>query len=133
MNELIENRKHFRLRQLIDVNWQIDGDAQLFGEGTIINVSQSGALLLLDKAFVPTDKCIVSIVSQDQSQAPFYGKKGKVVWLKKFVLNQPRLQFGIEFLKHDAQDLRFNQWLNGQIDRLSQVTNANILQHYVAN
>lgn len=133
MNELIENRKHFRLRQLIDVNWQIEGDSQLSGEGTIINVSQSGVLLLLDKAFVPVDKCIVSIVSQDQSQAPFYGKKGKVVWLKKFVLNQPRLQFGIEFLKHDAQDLRFNQWLNGQIDRLSQVTNANILQHYVAN
>ena len=47
---MFENRRHFRLREFIDVTWKVD-ELNVSGEGTVVNISSSGLLLQTDRVF----------------------------------------------------------------------------------
>ena len=59
---MLENRRHFRLKEFMDVTWKVQ-DLGVAGEGTVVNISSSGLLLQTDRVFKPSDDCIVSIES----------------------------------------------------------------------
>ena len=130
MADILENRRHFRLKHLMDVNWFVDGN-KAEGEGTVINISESGALLFTDKVFKPQDKNVLLLAPQVGDNWAFAPKKGKVVWLRRINSPQPRYQCGIEFLAEDKLDMKFKRWLNEEILKLGEASNINILNNYI--
>lgn len=127
---MIENRRHFRLREFIDVAWKVadQGDS---GVGMVVNISPAGLLLQTDRVFRPSDNCILAIETDAQSlpfAPPFAAIKGKIMWFRRIHTPQERLQCGIQFLT-DYPDKGFQQWLEMKVDRLSDATNANILNN----
>jgi len=121
---MLENRRHFRLREFIDVAWKVAGQEDS-GEGTVVNISSSGLLLQTDKMFRPSDNCVLFIESGAE-ELPFAVKKGKIVWFRRIHTPQERIQCGIQFLP-DRTDSSFQQWLEKKMNQLSEATNANIL------
>ena len=121
---MLENRRHFRLRELMDVTWKLAGQ-DVSGEGTIVNISASGMLLQTDKVFKPSDNCVVSIDSGEQ-KLPFGPKKGKIVWFRRIHAPHERYQCGVQFLP-DRIDRSFQQWFDGKVKQLSEAADANIL------
>ena len=121
---MFENRRHFRLREFIDVTWKVD-ELNVSGEGTVVNISASGLLLQTDHMFRPADDCIVSIGSGTDI-LPFAAKKGKIAWFRRIHTPQDRLQCGIQFLA-DEIDFKFDEWLENKVTRLSDASNATIL------
>ena len=119
-----ENRRHFRLREFIDVAWKLE-DQEVSGEGMVVNISSSGVLLQTDRVFRPSDDCVLSIESGADT-LPFAAKKGKIMWFKRIYTPQERIQCGVEFLP-DKTDIAFQEWLAMKMDQLSQATDAKIL------
>lgn len=130
MADILENRRHFRLRRIIDVDWYV-GDYKAEGQGVVLNISQSGALLYTDKVFRPQDKNEVLIAPASKEQLNFAPKKGKVVWLRRIDAPEPRFQCGIEFLSTEQEDRRFRDWLNEEVLKLGEASNINILNNYI--
>ncbi|MDE2027648.1 MAG: PilZ domain-containing protein [Candidatus Omnitrophica bacterium] len=123
---MFENRRHFRLREFLDVSWKVDGqDAS--GEGTVVNISASGLLLQTDKVFQPSDNCVLSIESGAED-LPFAAKKGKMVWFQRIRTPQDRFLCGIQFLS-EKPDNSLQQWLEMKISRLSEAGDAKILSN----
>jgi len=124
---MFENRRHFRLREFIDVTWKVE-ELKASGEGTIVNISSSGLLLQTDHMFRPADNCVVSIGSGEDI-LPFGAKKGKIAWFRRIHTPQERLQCGIQFLADDT-DIKFEQWLEEKVNRLSDASDARILGNF---
>ncbi len=126
---MLENRRHFRLKQYFDVNWKVNGQDDV-GEGTIFNISSSGLLLQTDKVFKPSDNCIMSVEVIPGSVRPFTIKKGKVMWFRRIRTPQERYQCGIQFLDKSF-DKEFQQWLDEEVTRLGEASNVNVLSNLV--
>ena len=124
---MFENRRHFRLREFVDVTWKVT-DQDVFGDGTVVNISSSGLLLQTDKVFRPTDNCVLSIESGSQ-QLPFAPKKGKMMWFRRISTPQERFQCGIQFLP-EKTDTSFQQWLENKVKELGETGNATILEKF---
>ena len=114
---MLENRRHFRLREFIEVAWKV-ADQEVSGEGTVINISASGLLLQTDRMFRPTDNCYLTVESGAET-LPFAPKKGKIVWFRRIYSPKERLQCGIQF--SERTDNVFLQWLEKKINKLSEV------------
>jgi len=121
---IFENRRHFRLREFLDVTWKLE-DQEVSGEGTVMNISTSGLLLQTDRVFALSDDCVLSIESGVET-LPFAAKKGKLMWVRRIHTPQERFQCGVEFLQ-DKVDNTFQEWLAMKIDQLSQAADAKIL------
>jgi len=126
---MFENRRHFRLREFIDVAWKVVDTKDVSGEGLIVNISKSGLLLQTDKVFRPSDNCVLSIESGDEA-LPFAAKKGKIMWFRRIYTPQERYQCGVQFL-YDKLDNNFQQWLEMKVSRLSEAGDAKILNNMV--
>lgn len=126
---MYENRRHFRLREFLDVSWKVDNQEDS-GEGTVLNISSAGMLLQTDRVFQLPNDNILYIDSADTEELPFAAKKGKIMWFRRIHTPQERYQCGIRFLE-DKPDNRLQQWLSTKIDRLSQATNVNVLSRLV--
>ncbi len=125
---MLENRRHFRLREFIDVTWRLEGQ-EASGEGTVVNISASGLLLQTDRLFRPTDNCILCIESGTEA-LPFSAKKGTLVWFRHIHTPHERLQCGVEFLGGN-KDNDLQQWLAQKVSRLSEAGDATILGNMV--
>ena len=125
---MFENRRHFRLKHYMDVNWNVHGQEEA-GEGTVFNLSLSGALFQTDKVFKPADNCVVLLKSQN-ADAPFEEKKGRLMWFKRISTPEDRFQCGIQFLDQGT-DLKYQQWIDERITQLSEATDVNILSKQV--
>jgi len=121
-----ENRRHFRLREYLDVNWKVEGQ-EVSGKGLVVNISSSGLLFQTDRVFKPSDECVLIIESESEI-LPFTAKKGKLMWFRRINTPQERFQCGIEFLK-DKPDDNFEKWLSMKLEQLSQAGDASILGH----
>jgi len=126
---MFENRRHFRLREFIDVAWKIVGTQEVSGDGMVVNISASGLLLQTDRVFKPSDNCVLSIES-DTGNIPFAPKKGKIMWFRRIQTPLERFQCGIQFLPGKT-DNDFQQWLDNKVNQLSEATNASILSNLV--
>jgi len=126
---MFENRRHFRLREFIDVTWKVHNQEDS-GEGTVVNISSSGLLLQTDRVFKPSNNCVLSIESGSET-LPFAPKKGKMMWFRRIHSPQERFQCGIQFLP-GRSDLDFQQWFDGKITQLSQTEDAKILNNMVS-
>lgn len=130
---MFENRRHFRLREFLDVAWKLD-DQEVSGEGMVLNISSSGLLLQTDRVFKPSDNNILSIEISESSESsaakdlPFLAKKGKMMWFRRIHTPQERYQCGIQFLE-DKTDKNLQQWLDMKVNRLSEAADVNILGH----
>ena len=124
---MFENRRHFRLREFIDVAWKV-ADQEVSGEGTVVNISTSGFLLQTDRVFRPSDNCVLSIESGVEI-LPFPPKKGKVMWFKRIHTPQERFQCGVQFLP-DKTDDNFQQWLAMKVNKLSEAEDVKILDNF---
>jgi len=121
---MLENRRHFRLREFFDISWKV-ADQEISGEGTVVNISSSGLLLQTDKVFKPSENCVLSIESGAET-LPFAGKKGKLMWFRRIHTPQERFQCGIQFLS-DTRDTKFQQWFENKVNQLSEAGDAKIL------
>ena len=124
ITDMPENRRHFRLREFMDVTWDVTGQ-EVSGEGTVVNISASGLLLQTDRVFKPSDECVLSIKSEAET-LPFPPKKGKIMWIRRIHTPQERFQCGIQFLP-DNTDNNFKQWFDMKVSRLSEAGDATIL------
>jgi len=122
---MFENRRHFRLREFLDVSWKTDQEG-ISGEGTVLNISSSGVLLQTDRVFQLPNDNILFIDSADSQELPFAAKKGKIMWFRRIHTPQERYQCGIRFLE-DKTDNSLQQWLSMKIEQLSQATDINVL------
>jgi len=121
---MFENRRHFRLKEFMDIAWKVQ-DQDVSGEGTVVNISNSGLLLQTDKMFRPTDHCVLTIESGLEA-LPFDAKKGKIVWFRRIHTPQERLQCGIQFLA-DKTDSHFQKWLEMKVNQLGEAADVKIL------
>ena len=128
---MLENRRHLRIREIIDIRWVILG-TEVAGEGKILNISASGFLLQTDGKFDPKRSGVLFIDSHDEKPLPFGAKKGKIIWLKRMPGNQPGFVCGVEFLKNSPTDKALNDWIGKKTEELSKATDANILVQYIA-
>ena len=122
---MFENRRHFRLREFLDVTWKVE-DQDVSGEGLIVNISKSGLLLLTDKVFKPTENCVVLVESKSEV-LPFSSKRGRLMWFKHIFTPQERFQCGIQFLLSDKIDSHFQELLENKINQISEASDAKIL------
>lgn len=122
--KMFENRRHFRLREFIDVAWKVTGQ-DVSGEGLVVNISTSGLLLNTDRVFRPTDDCVLSIESATEN-LPFAAKKGKLMWFRRIGTTQERYQCGLEFLP-DKKDSDFQEWFEKKVNQLSEAGDVKIL------
>ena len=129
---MLENRRHLRIRHLMDVTWNMPGE-DLAGQGQIINISSSGILLQIDSSFKPLDKCVLSVDPEfnEEERIPFLRKMGKVVWFRKIQSPHYAYLCGVSFLKEQDFDKDLKEWLENQANLLAQTTNVNILNNYV--
>ena len=127
---MLENRRHFRLRKYLDVNWKVNGQEDV-GEGTVLNISTSGLLFQTDKVFQASDNCELSLELIPGEGRPVTIKKGKLMWFRRIRTPQERYQCGVQFLDKNAFDKDFQQWLDEEITRLSEASNINILSNLV--
>jgi Tfp pilus assembly protein PilZ len=127
---MYDNRRHFRLREFLDVSWKVDGE-EASGEGTVMNISSSGMLLQTDRVFESSDDSVLSIEASDAQELPFAPKKGKIMWLRRIHTPQERYQCGIRFLE-DKGDNSLQQWLSTKIEQLCQAGDVNVLGKLVA-
>lgn len=121
-----ENRRHFRLREFIDVAWKV-ADQEISGEGMVVNISTSGLLLQTDRVFSPSDNCVLSIESGAEV-LPFAPPKGRIMWFRRIHTPQERLQCGVQFLP-DNPGNDFKQWLEMKVNQLSDAGDVKILGH----
>ena len=124
---MLNNRRHFRLKHHMDVDWEVSGQADA-GHGSVLNLSLSGAFLQTDKVFKPTDHCVISLKAQDTANAPFIEKQGKLMWFRRIQTPHERYQCGIQFLNSEG-DAAYAQWIENQIKQLSETSNMNILSN----
>jgi hypothetical protein len=124
---MMENRRHFRLREILDVAWKVDNE-ETSGEGIVLNISTSGMLLQTDRVFKLSDHSILSIESATQD-LPLVAKKGKVMWFRRIHTPQERYQCGVRFLE-DKMDKDFQQWFAMKVNRLTETANVNILGNF---
>ena len=122
---MFENRRHFRLREFLDVTWKVE-DQDVSGEGLIVNISKSGLQLVMDKVFKPTENCIVLVESKSEV-FPFASKKGKLMWFRRISAPQERFQCGIQFLATDKLGGDFQELLEKKISQISEASDARIL------
>jgi len=123
---MLENRRHFRLREFIDVAWKVSGQ-DISGEGMVVNISTSGLLLQTDRVFMLPDDCVLSIGSGTES-LPFSPKNGKIMWSRRIHTPEERLQCGIQFLPDDL-DHDFQHWLEKKVHQLSDAVDVKVLSN----
>ena len=121
---MLENRRHFRLKEFIDITWKLV-DQDVSGEGTVVNISTSGLLLQTDRVFKPTDECFLTIESGAET-LPFASKKGKMMWFRRIHTPKERFQCGIQF-DSESVDNKFKEWLEQKVNQLSEAGDAKIL------
>ena len=129
---MLENRRHLRIRQPVDVTWSVPGE-DITGQGQITNISSSGLLLQIDSSFKPLDKCVLSIDPElsEEEKNPFLNKKGKVVWFRRIQNPRYHYQCGVEFLKDQVFNSELDDWLQTKTAELAQTMDPNILNNYM--
>ena len=129
---MLENRRHFRVREFLKVRWSIEGQKEE-GEGLALNISMSGMQLLTDKLFKPSDKCIIVIKAPVDGTLPFHSKKCKLMRFSRMKLRNGGQGFmcGLQFVKDSEFDKKLKDWVEGQVARLSSASDATILSHYL--
>ncbi len=129
---MLENRRHMRIRQPIDITWNMPGE-DIAGQGQILNISSSGILLQIDNSFRPLDNSVLSIDPEvvKEEKAPFFNKKGKVVWFRN--IQSPRYTYlcGVEFLKDQGPDKGLMNWIDSKVNNIAQVMDVGILNNYM--
>jgi hypothetical protein len=128
---MIENRRHFRLRDYFDVDWKVDQIPES-GDGYLLNISLSGALLQTNQYFRPSDKCVIEIKPMEGCALPITIKKGQIVWYRRTGAKGDKCQCGVKFLGEADLDKKFNDWLQQKMDEISETANVNILNNYLA-
>ena len=127
-----DTRRHLRLRQHMDVHWNLDG-TDVFGGGTILNISLSGVFLQTDRVFKVADQSVMSLsFALEGQELPLTEKHGRIVWFRQVNAPEPRYQCGVEFIsKEVAPDGRLEHWLKAKMTAISEAGDANILNNYV--
>ena len=129
---MLENRRHLRIRERLDITWNLPGE-DIAGQGQILNISSSGTLLQIDESFRALDNCVISIDPEfmEEEAAPFMNKKGKVVWFRKTQNPHYGYQCGVEFINPSGTNDGLLNWIEKKISGLSQAMSANILNNYI--
>ena len=131
---MLENRRHTRIRNFLDVAWDVPGELTR-GQGRIINISSSGVLLQIDDSFEPLNKTVLAInpdLPEDEQPLPFKSKQGKIVWFRKIQTPRFKYQCGVEFLEGSDMDKNLSDWIENKLSNLSVTMNTSILNNYVA-
>ena len=127
---IVESRRHFRVREHILVRWGIK-DRTTSGNGSVLNVSISGALLKTDKAFVPSDNCEL-IIDSPEEQYGFFPRHGKVMWFKRLEDNPQGFLCGVKFNNFFGQGTqRLQQWVDEKVNAFALATDSKILSNYI--
>lgn len=129
---MLENRRHMRIRQPIDITWNMPGE-DIAGQGQILNISSSGILLQIDNSFRPLDNSVLSIDPEviAEEKAPFLNKKGKVVWFRNIQSARYSYLCGVEFLKDQGYDKSLHNWIDNKVNHIAQVVDVGILNNYM--
>jgi len=115
----------------MDVTWSMPGE-DIAGQGRILNLSTSGALMQIDDSFRPLDKCVLSLDPEiTEERTPFLNKKGKVVWFRKIENPHYLYQCGVEFLEDRVSDKDLNDWMDAKTAQLANTMSASILNNYL--
>ena len=123
---MIENRQHYRLRQLMDLKWSIP-EKKIKGEGKIYNLSISGMLITTDHLFKPAEDLIVNFSSP---QVPVLPLKGKLAWFKKLGKERVYYQCGVKFVKDESYGPSWLQWMEDNIAKLGEIQDSKMLKKY---
>ena len=132
---MIENRRHFRIREYLRVKWTVTaerpGDRIETGEATIMDISDSGLKIVTDNPFKPFDRCVFLIEAPIGAELPFGPQKARMIWFRRIIKsNNFSIQCGLEFIKSSAFDKKLKEWLDEKVTKLSEVTDARILTNY---
>ncbi len=126
---MLDNRKHLRIRGSYKARWKLVG-TDISGEGTIYNISRSGALFQTEHIFKINDKPVICLESIDD-ELVFKSKQGKVVWFRREKTPHASYLMGILFSTDSMADKKFIDWLESKIQETSNAQDANILGHYI--
>ena len=125
-----DTRRHLRLRQHMDVHWDLDGGG-VSGEGTILNISVSGAFLQTDRVFQVSDQSVLSLSFELEGQDVPTAKQGRIVWFRRINTPGPRYQCGVEFIGKGTGIGQLEHWVNEKVTAIAAAGDANILNNYV--
>ena len=130
---MLENRRHLRIRERLDITWNVPGE-DIAGQGQVLNISSSGMLLQIDNSFKTLSQCVISVDPEfsEEEASPFINKKGKVVWFRKTQNPHYNYQCGVEFMNSLGTDDGLLSWIEKKTSGLSQAMSANILNNYIA-
>ncbi len=122
---MLENRRHFRVRELLDTHWAIPG-RDAIGKGKIYNVSASGVLFQTEGFFKIPERFVLII---DTPIGPIVTKKTKVVWFRRVQIPMQGYLCGLEFT--DLHDPKLRAWLQQRLDQFAQAEDARIVNNYI--
>ena len=129
---MYDSRRHFRIKEHIPVQWRIrPDDAQ--GQGTIRNISTSGALLETEGSFRPpaVEECEFELrnLSAEIGELP---QRAKLIWFNKFTQPSVRFLCGLEFVNpSDSFTTVIKKHVDEYKSRIAEAASANILNNYV--
>ena len=128
-----DTRRHLRLRQHMDVHWDLDG-TDVSGGGMILNISLSGVFLQTDKVFEVPDESVLSLsFALEGQELPLTEKQGRIVWFRRVNTPEPSYQCGVHFVRKEADsDGRLEHWLKAKMKAITEAGDANVLNNYVA-
>ena len=122
----IDARGSFRLRQLIDFNWSVP-EQGMEGTGKIYNLSMSGIMFQTNKFFKPDHRMIILLSS---AMVPALPSKGKLMWFSR----RPKAGgylCGVEFVKTLAISSPWYKWMEANIMKLAEASDAKIVGQYL--
>ena len=129
---MLENRRHFRVREVLKVRWSIEGQKET-GEGIALNVSLSGMQLLTDTLFKPSDQTIVCIEAPEGDTLPFGPKKAKIMRFSRLKRKDGGVGYmcGLKFIKGSEFDQKLKDWVEGRVSHISNAVDPAILSNYL--
>ena len=129
---MLENRRHFRVRELLKVHWSIEGQKEK-GEGIALNVSMSGMQLLTDTLFKPSDNCVIAIEAPADGSLPFSPKKATLTRFSRLKRRDGGVGYmcGLKFTRDCAFDQKLKDWVDGKVSRMSNAVDPAILSNYM--
>ena len=94
---IAESRKSFRVKDKLNVQWESEGKS-FAGQGTIRNLSTTGALLEISGGFSFTSEVeLVNITPRFKEEVNFLPEKARLIWNKR--RNNESAWWGIEFIE----------------------------------
>lgn len=90
-------RQHKRVAENKRIGWSIDQQADIHGNGRIINLSESGLMLETNSTFTPQDGQVFNFDS-GAKQFDYLPSKGKIIWSKRKNNLPNQFLCGVEFI-----------------------------------